>query len=336
MEPPPVPAAAPDPAQRAADRANRGSDVRPSTVTLPAAQPAGVGTVLDFFLLRFPHLPAGTWQARFAAGSVWTVQGPLRGTEPFRSLLRVHYRREVEHEPPVRTDFRVVWRDDELIVVDKPPHLPVTPGGPWVRNCLLHLLARATGSRELAPLHRLDRLTSGLVLFSCDRRSRGRWAQALQEEGGAEKVYTAVCEPRCGELPQSATLEHHIARSPDAFWRQVVVGDRAPNSRSEIELLETGAGLAAYRVRPVTGRKHQIRVQLAAVGLPILGDPIYGTRPFHDPADLATRMWLDAHVLAVTGVPSSGGNERLTANWSSSRTPAAMLHRAARCVNGIL
>jgi len=309
--------------------------VRPSTVTLPAEQPAGVGTVLDFFLLRFPHIASETWRARFAAGSIWTEEGVLSGREPFRSRLRVHYRREVEHEPPVRTDFRVVWRDDDLIVVDKPPHLPVTPGGPWVRNCLLHLLAQVAGSRELAPLHRLDRLTSGLVLFSCDPRSRGRWARALQEEGGAEKVYTAVCEPRCDHLPQTAALAHHIARSPDEHWRQVVVGDGAPNSRSEIELLATTGGLALYRVRPRTGRKHQIRVQLAAAGLPILGDPLYGTRPFHDPEDLATRMWLDAHVLDLRGIPGPSGGEPLTTIWSSSRTPAAMLHRAARSVKGL-
>jgi tRNA pseudouridine32 synthase/23S rRNA pseudouridine746 synthase len=302
--------------------------VRPSTVTLPVEQPVGVVTVLDFFLLRFPRIAAETWRARFAAGSIWSEQGVLSGSEPFRPRLRVHYRREVAHEPPVRTDFRVVWRDEQLIVVDKPPHLPVTPGGLWVRGCLLHLLAAVAGSRELAPLHRLDRLTSGLVLFSCDRRSRGRWARALQDEGGAEKTYTAVCEPRCDDLPQTATLEHHIARSPDEHWRQVVVGDRAPNSLSEIELLATAGGLALYRVRPRTGRKHQIRVQLAAVGLPILGDPLYGTRPFHDPADLATRMWLDAHGLRIRGDRSAEGRAAAELAWVSSREPLGLLRRA--------
>jgi tRNA pseudouridine32 synthase/23S rRNA pseudouridine746 synthase len=325
---PPAPLATPDTGQGGSERAEGGFEVRPSTVTLPAEQPAGVGTVLEFFLLRFPHIAAETWRARFAAGAVWTVQGPLSGTEHFRPRLEVHYRREVEHEPPVRTDFHVVWRDDELIVVDKPPHLPVTPGGLWVRNCLLHLLAHAAGSRELAPLHRIDRLTSGLVLFSCEPRSRGRWALALQKEGGAEKVYTAVCEPLRDDLPQKATLAHHVARSPGEHWRQVVVAGRVPNSRCEIELLETAGGLALYRVSPRSGRKHQIRVQLAAAGLPILGDPLYGTRPFHDPTDLATRMWLDAHGLRIRSDRQADGSAGAELAWRSSREPLELLRRA--------
>ena len=303
--------------------------VRPSVVTLPERAPSGVVTLLDFFVLRFPRIGEATWRERFAAGKVWAADGPVAADTPFRPLLELFYRREVEREPPVRTDLAVVWADDDLVVVDKPPHLPVTPGGPWVRHTLLHLLEQRTGCTELAPLHRLDRLTSGLVMLSRRRSTRAHYARMFQPGAPVEKTYTAVCEPTCGDPPGHAILDHHIRRSRDEYWRQVVVPDEPPNASSEIERIATSGRLAAYRVRPATGRKHQIRVQLAAAGLPVLGDPLYGTMPFHDPEDLATRMWLDAHSIRVTGFPRPGGTESLTAAWTSSREPAEMLAGAA-------
>ena len=146
--------------------------VRPSTVKLPERPPKGEQTVFEFFLRRFPRIPHAVWSERFATGKVWATDTPIDAETPYRPLLEVRYRREVEHEPQVRRDFRIVWSDQHLMVVDKPPHLPVTPGGRWVRGCLLHLLLEATGNDRIAPLHRLDRLTSGLVLLSLNPESR--------------------------------------------------------------------------------------------------------------------------------------------------------------------
>ena len=303
--------------------------VRPSVVTLPERPPSGVGTVLDFFLLRFPRIPEAIWRARFAAGKVWAEDGAVAADALYRPLLELRYRREVEREPPVRTDLTIVWADDDLLVVDKPPHLPVTPGGPWVRNTLLHLLETRTGCAELVPLHRLDRLTSGLVVLSRTRGPRAHFARLFQPGEPVERRYTAVCELAGGDAPERAVLAHHIRRSPDEYWRQVVVPDQQPNASSEIELIGSSSGLATYRVRPRTGRKHQLRVQLAAAGLPVLGDPTYGTAPFHDPEDLATRLWLDAHSIRVIDFPRPGGAGPLTATWTSREDPATMLERAA-------
>jgi tRNA pseudouridine32 synthase/23S rRNA pseudouridine746 synthase len=306
--------------------------VRPSVVMLPERPPSDVITLLDFFVLRFPRIPEATWRERFAAGKVWAADGPVAADAPYRPLLELFYRREVEREPPVRTDLELVWSDDDLLVVDKPPHLPVTPGGPWVRNTLLHLLEARTGCTELVPLHRLDRLTSGLVVLSRTRGTRAHFARLFQPGAPVEKSYTAVCELTGGDAPERAVLAHHIRRSRDEHWRQVVDPDLPPNARAEIELIATSSRLAAYRVRPRTGRKHQIRVQLAAAGLPVLGDPLYGTRRFHDPEDLGTRLWLDAHSFRVTGFPRPGGAAPLTAAWTSSRDPEGMLAKAAAAV----
>lgn len=303
--------------------------VRPSTVRLPERPPEGVLTLLDFLEHRFPRVPREVWVSRCAAGAVWSAAGPLAADTPFVPLLEVHYRREVDHEPPVRTDVRAVWRDADLLVVDKPPFLPVTPAGRYVRHCLLHLL-EAAGEGRLDPLHRLDRLTSGLVLLSRDPSTRGHFSRLFRGPSPlVQKEYLAVCE-ELSEAPARAVLEHHVARSREEYFRQVVDSGLEPNARLELELVTRRRGLALVRVRPQTGRKHQIRVQLAAVGLPIVGDPIYGSGPRNE--DLGRRLWLDAHRLEVDGFPGPDGEPELRADWRSRVSPVAFLEGALRQV----
>lgn len=307
--------------------------VRPSTVRLPERPPAGVVTLLDFLEHRFPRVPRAVWADRCAAGGVWSAAGPLAAGAPFTPLLEVHYRREVEREPPVRTDVRVVWRDADLLVVDKPPHLPVTPAGRYVRHCLLHLLAEA-GEGRLDPLHRLDRLTSGLVLLSRKGSTRSHFSRLFQGPGRhLRKEYLAVCEEVSG-LPATAVLEHHVARSTTNYWRQEVMPGLPPNARLELEVVERRRGLALVRVRPETGRKHQIRVQLQAVGLPILGDPLYGRDVGRRPEDLDRRLWLDANRLVVSGFPCPDDGPDLDAEWHSRVTPDEFLEGACRQRDG--
>lgn len=303
-------------------------EVRPSTVKLPEQPPPGVRTVFEFFLHRFPRVPRATWVERFATGKVWSKEEPIDAATAYRPLLEVHYRREVGVEPPVREDYRVVWSDDHLLVVDKPPNLPVTPGGRWVRGCLLHLLLETTGNESIVPLHRLDRLTSGLVLLSTDPETRSHYGRLFQPRPMVEKVYTAVCEVVEAPRSRRLSLEDHIARSPEEYWRQVVLQDLPANARCDIEVVSEEDGLALVHVRPSTGRKHQIRVQLAHAGLPILGDPLYGTVRSNDPGDIASRIWFDAHQLIVRAFPRPDGGESLTMSWRSSRPPAELFRRA--------
>ena len=108
----------------------------------------------------------------------------------------------------------------------------------------------------------------------------------------------------------------------------MVLPDRPPNATCDVEVIAVENGLVQVRVRPLTGRKHQIRVQLTHAGLPILGDPLYGTDPSHDPEDLSRRLWLDAHRLAVSDFPGFDETTTLTAEWTSSRPPTNFFHRA--------
>ena len=309
-------------------RLQEAAAIRPSTVKLPEVPPPDVRTIFDFFLHRFPRISCATWLERFAAGKVWAAGELIDAGTPYRPLLEVHYLREVDSEPLVREDFRAVWSNQHLMVVDKPPNLPVTPGGRWVRGCLLHLLLEATGNDHIVPLHRLDRLTSGLVLLSLDPATRSHFSRLFQPRSLVEKTYTAVCEIQCDPLPSCFHLAHNITRSESEYWRQEVVPDGVVNARCEVEVMAVENDLVLVRVRPTTGRKHQIRVQLASAGLPILGDPLYGTQPSHDPGDISQRLWLDAHRLDVSAFPGPPGADALSEVWTSSRGPTDFFRRA--------
>lgn len=309
-------------------RPNRTSEIRPSTVKLPERAPPDVQTIFEFFIQRFPRVARETWEERFAAGKVWAIGESIDSFTPYRPLLEVHYRREVEQEPPVREDYRVVWSDSHLMVVDKPPNLPVTPGGHWVRNCLLHLLFEATGNDQIVPVHRLDRLTSGVMIFSVDSTTRSHFADLFRPPSMVEKTYTAVCELQGDPPSRRFTLAHNLVRSPEEYWRQVVRPELPANSRAEVVVIAVEDDLALVQVQPATGRRHQLRVQLAHEGLPILGDPLYGAVRSYDPYDVSQRLWLDARRLSVDAFPGSTEAEMLTGEWTSLRSPLAFFKRA--------
>ena len=303
---------------------------RPSTVTLEKVAPNGVVTLIDYFVWRFPRVAPAVWAERFAAGKVWTGQGILAANHDFVPGLVAHYRREVATEPEVRTDWRIVWQDDDLLVVDKPPFLPVTPGGLWVRGCLLHLLCEQLREAELAPLHRLDRLTSGLVMLSRRRCSRSHVSRLFQGARSVlEKHYTAVVEIGDRSPPQSLDLADHVTRSSTDYWRQMVVRGRPSNAYCRLELIMEDGDLAVYSVIAATGRKHQLRVQLANAGLPIVNDPLYGSEPRRDPSDLRRRLGLDARYLGITGFTTWSG-EGFDQHWWSDRDPEALVDEVRR------
>jgi len=239
----------------------------------------------------------------------------------------VHYFREVEREPPVRRDYRLVYRGEELLVVDKPPNLPVIPGGSWITHSLLMILEAEERETELAPLHRIDRLSSGLVIFSRRKKSRSRYSRLFQPEPLLQKEYLVVCERTGDTFPATLILTDHIRRSRSAWWRQEIVPGLTPNASCEIQLEVHANGLALYRVKAKTGRKHQLRVQLAHAGLPILGDPLYGTRPRHDPEDISTRMFLDAHIIRILDFHPLEGRI-----WFSREMPESFFGEALQAV----
>lgn len=232
-------------------------------------------TLLDGVAARFPHVGRELWAARFARGRVQDSTGrPLRADAPYRTGLEIRYFREVPDEAPIPFTESLLHVDAHLVVADKPHFLPVTPAGPHVRETLLARLVARLDNPHLVPLHRIDRDTVGLVLFSADPRTRDAY-QALFRERRIEKRYEALAPALPGlEFPH-VRISRVVPGAPFPRMQEV---EGAANSETRIDVLARGARAWRYALEPRTGRKHQLRVHMAALGAAIRGDRLYPVR----------------------------------------------------------
>jgi tRNA pseudouridine32 synthase/23S rRNA pseudouridine746 synthase len=190
---------------------------------------------------------------------------------PYRPGDVVTYRREVEAEPHIPFEESIVYQDDDLVVADKPHFLPVMPAGRYVEETLSVRLVRRLGNPDLVALHRLDRATAGLVVFSARPSSRDAYTRLFRERAIA-KTYEALAAPLPG-LTFPLSRCSRIERG-EPFFRTCEVEGPA-NATTHVDVIARGNDAWRYRLEPVTGRKHQLRVHMAALGAPILGDPVY-------------------------------------------------------------
>lgn len=273
-----------------------------STVCLPAGAWA---TVLDCLVDHFPAVGREQWLGRFARARVLDAQGqPLTPEQPYRVGLRVHYYREVPAERPIPVYEQVLYQDEHLLIADKPHFLPVTPAGEFVEHTLLRRLIRTTGNAHLVPLHRIDRHTAGLVMFSTNPATRGAYQQLFPTRR-IDKTYEAVA-PALPHLPLPHVRRSRIARGEPFFCMREVAGE--PNSETLVRALKASGPLWHYQLAPITGRTHQLRVHMAGLGAPICNDPFYPeVAPAGQPDNLAAPLQLLARELAfddpLTGEP---------------------------------
>ena len=239
---------------------------------------------------RHPEDDEAAVLARFTAGEVVLRDGsPITPSTPLTPGTDVFFYRRPAPETPVPYEIELIYEDDGLMVVNKPPFLATMPRAAHITESATVRLRRATGNEELTPAHRLDRMTSGLLLFTKHARLRGAY-QELFAQRNVLKRYVALA-PDVG-LDVPARWEHHIEKHHGEV-ASAIVPDREPNalttllSVSRIDAPEiqrahnTSLAIAQYLLEPATGRTHQLRVQMNAAGAPILGDPIYPTvHPF--------------------------------------------------------
>lgn len=235
--------------------------------------------LVDFLAERLPAVSAAQWRQRMTDGRVLDEQGrslpPGTPVTAFAPGARVYYYRELDAEPALPFDAQIVFQDEHLLVADKPHFMPVTPTGRYVRNSLLVRLKSATGLETLSPVHRIDRETAGLVLFSVRPQDRGAY-QALFRTQAVDKVYEAIAPLRAqgSDRPLPALHRSRIEVDPEQFFRQRET-EGEPNSETALELVEVRPPNALYRLRPRSGKTHQLRVHMNALGRPIVGDLFY-------------------------------------------------------------
>ena len=263
----------------------------------------------EFLVQRFPGVTPDIWTARMEAGEVVDEHGALvTRLRAFQPHVRLYYYRALVAEARIPFDETVLFQDEFLVVADKPHFLPVIPSGRYVQETLLVRLKRKLGIDTLSPIHRIDRETAGLVVFTIQPATRGTY-QDLFLDKSIEKHYEAIA-PWRPKLQLPLTYRSRLEENPERFM-QVREMEGEPNAETRVALLEVRGESARYGLSPITGRKHQLRAHCAALGIPIRHDQIY---PFHlaeNTDDYAKPLQLLAKSIAFRD-PISGQQRKFT------------------------
>jgi 23S rRNA pseudouridine1911/1915/1917 synthase len=272
--------------------------------------------VCAYYAVRHPHSPESVWRGRLASGEIRRNGAPLRADIRLDRGDRLAWHRPPWREPAVPATWRVVFDDGDLHVIDKPAGLPVLPAGGFLEHTLLHLLERRHAEDPAGvprPVHRLGRFTSGLLICARRPATRSRLSACLREstrlgaapgeEGGnvaCRKDYLAWVAARClaMRVGESLCITTPIGLAPHprlgSVWSAAPGEQDALPAHSTLTLLEQGRVADLVRVTIASGRPHQIRIHCAALGAPLLGDPLYrpggGARPEGLPGDGGYRL----------------------------------------------
>ncbi|UVI35197.1 pseudouridine synthase [Brevibacterium spongiae] len=294
--------------------------------------PATIGAWLE---TEFPEAAPESRRALLTDGDMRDEAGlPVAWDDPVIPGGFYFFHRPVPPEERIPFEVGIVFEDDDLLVVDKPHFLASTPNGRFVRECVVTRLRVDLDQPDLVAIHRLDRITAGLLVLSKRTETRGRY-QRLFQDRKVDKTYRALASapPSDMEFP----LERRSRLIKPVGGRQVLEVEGEANAISRIRLLRTSAvdggptdctagvpagegpgrstntvgpprrGVAEYELEPFTGKTHQLRVHMNALGLPILGDPVYPVDIAPDPYDFSSPLQLLAAEIAfddpLTGEP---------------------------------
>src|SRR6478609_5534178 len=248
--------------------------VNATRLRLPDAGPWE--TALDYMMHRWGHIDPQGIEDRFDAGEIVGEAGVvLDRTTPLQDHTFIWYYRTLPPETRLPVEISILHRDEHLLVVDKPHFLPTTPGGTYIQESALVRLRNQLDLPDLIPMHRLDRMTAGILLLSTNPETRGKY-QVLFEKRQVQKEYECVsaAEPAAGHpaVDFPVVVRNRMTKSRSYLLAEVIPGE--PNAETRIERLETFDGgpaasaggtagarrLARYRLEPHTGKTHQLRV----------------------------------------------------------------------------
>lgn len=244
----------------------------PSVVTMPVAEKP-YPSILEFLSRRFPQVDSSCWRQRITAGKVLRAdRTPITADTAYLPHSTLFYFREVEQERVIPFTETILFRNDHLLVACKPHFLPVIPGGGYVNECLLNRLRMRTDNNDLVPLHRIDRETAGVVMFSANKETRGLYSR-LFAQGMIDKSYQALAECSHNPAKNDWCVENRIVKGEPWFRMMTTPGET--NSRSNIRFLGRNGTIGRFDLFPVTGKTHQLRIHMSGLGFRILNDRYY-------------------------------------------------------------
>ncbi|WP_354216609.1 MULTISPECIES: RluA family pseudouridine synthase [unclassified Arthrobacter] len=253
-------------------------------------------TAMDYMMHRWGHIDPQGIEDRFDAGEI-VGEGGIRLDRATRleDHTFIWYYRTLPPETRIPVDITILHQDAHLLVVDKPHFLPTTPGGTYIQESALVRLRNQLDLPDLIPMHRLDRMTAGVLLLSTNPETRGKY-QVLFEKRQVQKEYecVAAAEPAAGypAVDFPVVVRNRMTKSRSYLLAEVIAGE--PNAETRIDRLETFDGaaspragvtatggshgasrLARYQLEPHSGKTHQLRVHMASLGLGIVNDAFY-------------------------------------------------------------
>lgn len=278
-------------------------------------------TIADYMVERFFHLDPERLLVRFDRGEIVARDGtPLRRDTPLGAAEFVWYYREPPVEREIPFTVEILHQDEHLVVVDKPHFLPTTPGGKYLQNSALVRLRNRLDIPDLTPIHRLDRATAGLLMFSTRPATRGAY-QLLFENRRVEKVYEAVsARPADWDAARYPLVYRTHIEKRRGEVRVQVDDAREPNSETLIDVIAADDRVVHTLLRPHSGKMHQLRVHLAGLGLGILHDGFYPELLPEQPDDFTRPLQLLARELRFTD-PLSGAERVFRTRRSLQEAP---------------
>ena len=245
--------------------------VSASKVFLPKMKPAPA-TVYQYLCQQFGHIESAEWQQRFNDGLIYDALGRILNlNSEYIENSHVFYYRFLAHEIQVPFEHEILFENEHLLVIDKPHFLTISPTGQYVQETLLVRLKKQSGNEFLTPIHRLDRETAGVVLFSKQPSTRAIY-QEMFAQRQVNKTYHAIA-PFHADLTFPCHTRYRMEKGEPFYTMQVVEGQI--NSETEIDLIEHDAIWGKYQLKPITGKQHQLRVHLNSLGIAIKNDPFY-------------------------------------------------------------
>ncbi|HEY9031885.1 MAG TPA: pseudouridine synthase [Kangiella sp.] len=288
---------------------------KPSKVTLPVQ--SGYQSVLSFLIDTFPHVSETEWTSRMTEGKVyWENSEKVTVDTEYDAGRVVYYHREVEQEPTIPFSEVIIEHNEHFLIAHKPHFLPVMPGGVFVNECLQQRLINKTGNHDLQAVHRLDRDTAGLVMFSTNPNTRNQYHQLFAQQK-IKKHYQALAKTQAGKClsDKSWHVKNYLARSNPQFLFQNLdtppYDKDAQYAESLIQCEDDTHELGLFTLSPITGRTHQLRLHMMSIGFPILNDRFYPSLQPRQADNFKQPLQLLAHKLNFID-PISGQQRAFT------------------------